>query len=80
MVSRVVALPRSSRVPIGLRIVLATARLVRTIAVEFQHRRAIRHLHQLDDRMLADVGIRRSEIEPAVRTGRHGSRGSISSW
>ena len=33
-------------------------------------RNAIRELHQLDDRALADIGITRGEIEFAVRHGR----------
>jgi tripartite-type tricarboxylate transporter receptor subunit TctC/uncharacterized protein YjiS (DUF1127 family) len=36
-----------------------------------QHRRAIRELKQLDDRLLTDIGINRSWIEHAVRHGVH---------
>lgn len=32
----------------------------------FARHRAERQLHQLDDRMLADIGVRRSEIEKMV--------------
>lgn len=32
----------------------------------FARTRAERQLHQLDDRMLADIGVRRSEIEKMV--------------
>jgi uncharacterized protein YjiS (DUF1127 family) len=32
----------------------------------FARSRAERQLHQLDDRMLADIGVRRSEIEKMV--------------
>jgi uncharacterized protein YjiS (DUF1127 family) len=34
------------------------------------HRRARRHLAELPDYLLKDIGIGRSEIEPAVRDGR----------
>jgi uncharacterized protein YjiS (DUF1127 family) len=44
-------------------------RLARDLAAKRVLRRAIRELHQLDDRMLADIGISRGEIEPAVRNG-----------
>lgn len=32
----------------------------------FARTRAVRQLHQLDDRMLADIGVRRSDIEKMV--------------
>ncbi len=32
----------------------------------FARSRAARQLHQLDDRMLADIGVRRSEIQKMV--------------
>ena len=44
-------------------------RLARDLAAKRVLRRAIRELHQLDDRMLADIGISRGEIESAVRNG-----------
>lgn len=31
---------------------------------------AIKNLREMDDRMLADIGLRRLQIESAVRTGR----------
>lgn len=42
--------------------------------IELRQQRDIRHLRQLDDRMLADVGIKRHLIETAVRGGRRGLR------
>jgi uncharacterized protein YjiS (DUF1127 family) len=43
-------------------------RLARDLAAKRVLRSAIRELHQLDDRMLADIGTR-GEIESAVRNG-----------
>jgi len=40
------------------------------IAREFRIRRDMRKLAELDDWMLRDIGLRRSEIEPAARHGR----------
>jgi uncharacterized protein YjiS (DUF1127 family) len=36
------------------------------------HRRDVAHLQTMSDRMLADIGLTRSEIGYAVRFGRHG--------
>ncbi len=44
-------------------------RLAHDLADERLLRSAIRELHQLDDRMLADIGITRGEVESAVRNG-----------
>ena len=44
-------------------------RLARDLAAKRLLRSAIRELYQLDDRMLADIGITRGEIESAVRNG-----------
>jgi uncharacterized protein YjiS (DUF1127 family) len=44
-------------------------RLARDLADERLLRNAIRELHQLDDRTLADIGIPRCGIEFAVRNG-----------
>jgi uncharacterized protein YjiS (DUF1127 family) len=41
------------------------------IAREIQIRRDMRKLAELDDRMLHDIGLARTEIEPAARYGRH---------
>src|ERR1700737_3144641 len=48
---------------------ILSIRLGRDLAAKGVLRRAIRELHQLDDRMLADIGISRGEIESAVRNG-----------
>jgi uncharacterized protein YjiS (DUF1127 family) len=45
-------------------------RLARNLADERLRRCAIRELHQLDDRTLADIGITRCGVEYAVRHGR----------
>jgi uncharacterized protein YjiS (DUF1127 family) len=48
--------------------------VVRSLATEFARRRRLRRgldaLHSLDDRMLADIGITRSEADRVVRDGR----------
>jgi len=44
--------------------------LARNLADERLVRNAIRELHQLDDRTLADIGITPCGIESAVRNGR----------
>jgi uncharacterized protein YjiS (DUF1127 family) len=46
-----------------------SARLARYWAAERLRRKAVRALDQLDDRTLADIGVRRCEIEFAVRHG-----------
>jgi uncharacterized protein YjiS (DUF1127 family) len=50
-------------------LVLRSMRLARDLAAERRQRRAIRALERLDDRMLKDIGVRRCEIEFAVRNG-----------
>jgi uncharacterized protein YjiS (DUF1127 family) len=46
-----------------------SARLARHWAAERLRREAVRALDQLDDRTLADIGVRRCEIDFAVRNG-----------
>jgi uncharacterized protein YjiS (DUF1127 family) len=47
------------------------ARFGRAVAAAWRRRSAIRRLEALDHRMLADIGLRRGEIEFAVRGGRY---------
>src|SRR5215207_2737456 len=51
----------------------AIASAIRRFAAELRYRRAIQELHQLDARMLSDIGLVHSEIEAAVRGGRRGT-------
>jgi uncharacterized protein YjiS (DUF1127 family) len=46
-----------------------SARVLHDLAARRCLRRAIRELHQLDERTLADIGVTRGEIELAVREG-----------
>jgi uncharacterized protein YjiS (DUF1127 family) len=48
------------------------ARVLKMVAEERGRRRAIRELRRLDNHSLADIGIKRGEIERAVRYGRGG--------
>jgi uncharacterized protein YjiS (DUF1127 family) len=51
------------------RLVLRSMQMARDLAAERRRRSAIRALQRLDDRMLKDIGVRRCEIEFAVRNG-----------
>jgi uncharacterized protein YjiS (DUF1127 family) len=44
--------------------------LIASLAAEQRRRRAIDELHTFDDRMLADIGVTRGDIDNAVRFGR----------
>jgi len=48
---------------------LRGTRWARGLAAKQRLRSAVRELAQLDDRMLADIGVTRGEIESAVRDG-----------
>ena len=58
----------SIRGPEGL--VRAAAWIIALIAREVRIRRDMRLLAEMDDAMLRDVGLDRTQIEPAVRHGR----------
>ena len=50
-------------------LVLRGRHTARDLTAERRQRSAIRALERLDDRMLKDIGVRRCEIEFAVRNG-----------
>lgn len=50
-------------------LVLRGRQMARDLAAERRQRSAIRELERLDDRALKDIGVRRCEIEFAVRNG-----------
>jgi len=52
-----------------LRVAVRSARVLHGLAARRCLRRAIRELHALDDRTLADIGVTRGEIESVVREG-----------
>ena len=51
-----------------------TVGVARGLTDELRRQREIRTLLQLDDRVLADMGVGRSEIEYAVRSGRRAAQ------
>jgi uncharacterized protein YjiS (DUF1127 family) len=58
-----------SRPRIG-RVASIIAALIRAPVAALRRRRAIHDLHALENRMLADIGIKRCQIETAVDRGR----------
>jgi uncharacterized protein YjiS (DUF1127 family) len=53
-------------------------KLARRAAHELYLQNATRTLQQFDDRILADIGLRRAEIEQAVRNGRFATQKTLS--
>jgi uncharacterized protein YjiS (DUF1127 family) len=51
---------------------LRLSRILIAVAEERGRRRAIQELRRFDNHTLADIGIKRAEIEQAVRKGRGG--------
>jgi uncharacterized protein YjiS (DUF1127 family) len=54
-----------------------SGKLARRAAHELYLRNAARTLRQFDDRILADIGLRRAEIEHAVRNGRFAAQKAV---
>ena len=54
-----------------------SAKLMRGAAHELYLWNAARTLQQFDDRLLSDIGLRRAEIEHAVRNGRFAARKTV---
>src|SRR4051794_24190007 len=42
------------------------ARALTNLVIALKHRREVRHLAELDDRMLADIGLTRSDVTSAL--------------
>jgi uncharacterized protein YjiS (DUF1127 family) len=59
------------RLPLGSRVSAALAALFGGLRKAHQLRRDLAYLQECDDRMLADIGLSRSQIEGAVRFGRY---------
>jgi uncharacterized protein YjiS (DUF1127 family) len=66
--------------PLAIAQILTVLRtIIRAIEAKLRARRAIIELANLDDRMLRDLGITRSEIESAVRGSREATDEGMSS-
>lgn len=72
-----IAFDAASRLPVpaanmsfAMELLTGPARLFRLAQAEWQHRRSMKELYQLDDRMLKDIGVDRSEVPRVARFGR----------
>lgn len=72
-----IAFDAASRLPVpaanmsfAMELLTGPARLFRLAQKEWQHRRSMKELYQLDDRMLKDIGVDRSEVPRVARFGR----------
>lgn len=72
-----IAFDAASRLPVPaanmsfvMELLTGPVRLYRLAQAEWQHRRAMKELYQLDDRMLKDIGVDRSEVPRVARFGR----------
>lgn len=72
-----IAFDAASRLPVpaanmsfAMELLTAPARLFRLAQAEWQHRRSMKELYELDDRMLKDIGVDRSEVPRVARFGR----------
>ena len=63
-------IPADVPVPPLVWIGVVVSRIARAALAASRRRKAIRDLRGLDDRMLADIGLQRHDIEPAVNFGR----------
>jgi uncharacterized protein YjiS (DUF1127 family) len=72
-----IAFDAASRLPMpsantsfAMELLTGPVRLYRLARAEWQHRRAMNELYDLDDRMLKDIGVDRSEVPRVARFGR----------
>jgi uncharacterized protein YjiS (DUF1127 family) len=72
-----IAFDAASRLPVPaanisfvMELLTGPVRLYRLAQAEWKHRRAMKELYELDDRMLKDIGIDRSEVPRVARFGR----------
>lgn len=72
-----IAFDAASRLPVpaasmsfAMELLTGPARLFRLAQAEWQHRRSMKELYELDDRMLKDIGVDRSEVPRVARFGR----------
>lgn len=54
----------------AMELLTGPVRLYRLAQAEWQHRRAMKELYELDDRMLRDIGVNRCEVPRVARFGR----------